>query len=147
MNLLSLLAGYIGSSASSTWLTTRVFSCSCRLRASDRQCVQKTIPEVLRRRSVGVSGRSARGSGGSDRRAIACVECLIRIRASACLFFFVAIGPHWRPFATRKNAKHIIKLVVSVILKQKCELHWGLRVNKNKKCEFHFGFIVKVSEK
>ena len=60
---------------------------------SDRQCVQKAIPEVLRRRSVGVSGRSARGSGGSDRRAIACVECLIRIRASACLFF--SVGALW----------------------------------------------------
>ena len=75
------------------WLTTRVFPCSCRLRASDRKCDQKTIPEVFRRRSVGVSGRSARGSGGSDRRAIACVECLIRVRASACLFF--SVGALW----------------------------------------------------
>ena len=40
-----------------------------------------------------MSGRSAFGSGGSDRRAIARVECLIRIRASACLFF--SVGALW----------------------------------------------------
>ena len=35
------------------------------------------------------------------------------------------IGPHWPP---AKGAKNIIKLVVSAMLKQTCEFHWGLRV-------------------
>ena len=40
-----------------------------------------------------MSGRSARGRGGSDREAIACVVCVMRIRASACLFF--SVGALW----------------------------------------------------
>ena len=41
-----------------------------------------------------MSGRSARGSGGSDRGTIACVVCIIRIRESACLFF-IRWGALW----------------------------------------------------
>ena len=52
-----------------------------------------------------MSGRSARGSGGSGRRAIACVVCVIRIRASAYLFFFVgALSGLW-PVVTEMLSK------------------------------------------
>ena len=59
----------------------------------------------------------------------------------------VPVGPHLPLFAIPKCAKSIIKLVVSDMLKQKCEFHCGLRVKKVKSVSFTLGFIVNVSEK
>ena len=54
------------------------------------------------------------------------------------------VASRWPPFAIQKRAKRSVKQMISAMLKQKYDFHWGPRVRKVKSVSLIWGVIAKV---